>query len=177
MARPRVLPETPLPSADAPILQARLMPHRSLSPAGFAAVMALVGFISFVSGLAFWLRGAWPVAGFCGLDVAVMWCAFRANFRAARACEEIEVTFDEIRLTRVDARGNRVEWRCNPVWAGLDIDRHVDEGVTGLALRSRGQRQAIGAFLGPAERGAFAEVLAAALRQAKAGRDYSAMPA
>ena len=74
------------------IFSALLTPHRSLNRTGFLAVMLCLSVVSFVTGLVFLMMGAWPVFGFFGLDVLVIWWAFKANFRAARASEEIVVT-------------------------------------------------------------------------------------
>ena len=37
-----------------------IWPHRSLSPRGFALVMAALGSLAFCIGLGFFLLGAWP---------------------------------------------------------------------------------------------------------------------
>ena len=58
----------------------------------FSIFMLCLGGLSFVSGVVFVLMGAWPVFGFFGLDVLLVYLAFRANFRAARAYEEVTVT-------------------------------------------------------------------------------------
>ena len=60
--------------------QATLTPHRSLSRQGFLVVMTLVVAVNLVVGALFMAIGAWPVAGFAGLDVLIIWWAFRANF-------------------------------------------------------------------------------------------------
>ncbi|HEV2000049.1 MAG TPA: DUF2244 domain-containing protein, partial [Xanthobacteraceae bacterium] len=77
---------------DPTLFEARLKPHRSLTPQGFAVLMAVLGGISFAVGTVFLLLGAWPVFGFFGLDMFIVWWAFRANFRAARAYEDIHLT-------------------------------------------------------------------------------------
>ena len=46
-------------------------------------VMLAVAGVSFVAGLVFLIAGAWPVTGVFGLDVALIYWAFRANYRAA----------------------------------------------------------------------------------------------
>ena len=69
-----------------------LTPHRSLGPTGFLILMAVLGGVSFAAGIVFLLVGAWPVFGFFGLDVLLIYCAFRLNYRAARAYEEVTVT-------------------------------------------------------------------------------------
>ena len=62
------------------------------SSTGFLIFMLCIGGLSFVSGMMFLLLGAWPVFGFLGLDVLLVYWAFRANYRAARAYEEVTVT-------------------------------------------------------------------------------------
>jgi uncharacterized membrane protein len=152
-----------------PDFHAVLTPYRSLGPRGFLALMVFVGAVCFVGGLAFSAMGAWPVVGFFGLDVLIVWVAFRANYRAARAYEEIRLGDGTLLIRRVTARGEASEVRLDPYWARLIVDRVEDEGVVGLAVTSHGQRHEIGAFLDPDARESFARALAAALRSVKAG--------
>src|SRR5271168_5601410 len=79
-------------SVDAKIFSAVITPHRSLGPRGFLIFMLAIGGLSFVSGMIFVMLGAWPVCGFFGLDVLFVYLAFRANYRTARASEEVTVT-------------------------------------------------------------------------------------
>jgi uncharacterized membrane protein len=61
------------PELDQPkLFSARLTPHRSLNRTGFVVLMAFLSIVSFATGIAFWLMGAWPVFGFFGLDVLVL---------------------------------------------------------------------------------------------------------
>ena len=77
------------PQADQPkLFSARLTPHRSLNRTGFLVLMTFISTVSFVAGVAFWMMGAWPVLGFFGLDVLVIYWAFRINFRSARGARE-----------------------------------------------------------------------------------------
>lgn len=152
---------------DAPILSATLTPHRSLGPAGFALLMAFVGATCFAAGLLFWALGAWPVAGFLGLDAVAVYVAFRLNYRAARVFEEVVVSREAIVLRRVDARGRAGEMRFNPAWVRLEMREAPDEGVTHLAIRSRGRSVPVGAFLNPDDRASFARAFRAALAEAR----------
>ena len=131
--------------------------------------MALVGGVSFAAGMAFLLMGAWPVFGFFGLDVALIYLAFRANYRAATAFEQISVTPSELRVRKVSHRGQVSEWTLNPVWVRLDREVHEEFGIERLFLVSHGKRLPIAAFLGPQEKESFAAALAAALGEAKRG--------
>ncbi len=154
---------------DEPTLfEATLSPYRSLSQAGFVAVMAVLAGASFVAGIAFLMMGAWPVFGFLGLDVALVYFAFRANYRAARAFEEIRVTHNLLLVRQVSAKGTARETRFNPRWVRLDTARDELSGVTRVALVSRGIPLVIGAFLPPLHKQELSHALAAALATARA---------
>ena len=159
--------------ADARIFDVRISPHRSLSRRNFRLLMMLFAGVSIASGLPFILIGAWPVAGFIGLDVAILYLAFRANFRSAHAYEDIIVTPLELLLAKVNARGMRREWRFHPAWVRLDRDEHVEFGLQRIAISSRGRSVEIAGFLGPDAKASFASGLSLALSEARRGPRYS----
>jgi len=159
--------------ADAPLFCARLTPHRSLSRNGFIALMVFITVVSFAAGIAFLMMGAWPVFGFFGLDVLIIYWAFRVNFRRADATEDIVVTPYEIRIRRVSHRGHAVEWTLNPMWVQIERKEHAEFGIEKLYLVSRGRRLSIGSFLGPEEKASFVSALQAALSAAKRGPTYN----
>ncbi len=161
-------PDTPL-STEPTIFAAVITPHRSLSSTGFLIFMLCIGGVSFVSGIGFLLLGAWPVFGFLGLDVLLVYWAFRANFRAARAYEEVKVTATELTVRKVNQRGGVREWTLNPVWVKLDRTVHEEFGIERLFLVSRGRRLSIAGFLNPDEKKSFATALSAALGEARRG--------
>jgi uncharacterized membrane protein len=162
------------PAGDQPkLFSARLTPHRSLNRTGFLVLMALVCAVSFVAGVAFLLMGAWPVFGFFGLDVLVIYWAFRVNFRRGDASEEITITPSELRLRRVSHRGHVVEWVLNPLWVRLDQKTHAEFGIERLYLVSKGRHISVGSFLGPDEKASFAKALLAGLQAAKRGITYN----
>jgi uncharacterized membrane protein len=155
--------------AEPAIFSAVITPHRSLGSTGFLILMLCIGGVSFVSGIAFLMLGAWPVFGFLGLDVVLIYVAFRANFRAARAYEEVTVTASELTVRKVNQRGGVREWTLNPVWVQLDRIVHEEFGIERLFLVSRGRRLSIAAFLGPDEKASFARALSSAIGEAKRG--------
>jgi uncharacterized membrane protein len=151
---------------------ARLRPYRSLPPRGFGIVMAVLAGASFVVSLGFILHGAWPVTGFCGLDVGLVYLAFRVSYRRARKVEHVRLTASDLTVERIGVRGERRRWRFEPVWARL-VFEEVDENENRLSLASHGQRLSLGAFLSPAERRTLYRDLADALarwRRALTGR-------
>ncbi len=111
------------------LFAARLTPHRSLSRAGFVTLMAALGGVSFAAGMVFLLMGAWPVFGFFGLDVLLVYWAFRANYRAAAAYEDVMVTTSELRVRKVTSRGQVSEWVFNPMWSKLEYEADEEFGL------------------------------------------------
>ena len=157
------------PISDLTIFSALITPNRSLDRVGFVVLMSLVAFVSFVGGLVFFIAGAWPVVGFFGLDVALLYWAFKLNYARAAAYEEVTVTAAELKLRKVSHRGEVREWTLNPLWTKLDREAHADFGLLRLFLVSRGKRLAIASYLGPQEKEGFADALAAALNEARRG--------
>jgi uncharacterized membrane protein len=157
------------PDPEPTIFSATLTPHRSLGRLGFLVLMAMFGAISFVAGMVFLVAGAWPVFGFFGLDVLLVYWAFRLNYRAAAAYEQVTVTASELKVRKVSPRGQVTEWTLNPVWTRLDQQTHAEYGIERLFLVTRGRKLAIGNFLGPAEKEGLAAALGAALGEARRG--------
>jgi uncharacterized membrane protein len=155
---------------DEPTLfSAVLTPHRSLGGTGFLAVMLLIGGISFAAGLVFFLAGAWPVVGFLGLDVLLVYWAFRVSYRTAAAYEQVTMTPTALKVRKVSHRGEVAEWTLNPVWVRLQRDEHEEFGIERLFLVSHGRRLPVAGFLGPKEKASFAAALSAALGEARRG--------
>lgn len=130
---------------------ARLQPYRSLPPRGFGIVMAVLGCASLAMSVGCVMLGAWPVTGFFGLDVALVYLAFRASYRSARKIEHVQLTEADLTVERIGVRGDCRRWRFEPVWARLDFEE-IDRDENRLAVTSHGKRLALGAFLSPLER-------------------------
>lgn len=158
---------------DEPIFTADLTPYRSLSRTGFLALMLFLSIVSFIAGIVFLRMGAWPVFGFFGLDVLLIYWAFRVNYARARASEHLVLTPHELRLRRVSHRGHVMEWTFNPHWVRLDQEEHEEFGIERLYLRSHGRSVAVGRFLGPDEKASFAKALRLALQDARRGPTYN----
>ncbi len=151
------------------LFDAILTPHRSLGALGFAILMAIVAAVNIGLGVSFMLQGAWPIFGFCGLDVLLFYVMFRLNYRSARMFERIRLLPDELIVERHDARGRIESWSFQPYWlriAMADPPEHHSQ----LVLSSHGRSLAIGSFLTAAERFDLAQALRRAL-QSRRGMD------
>jgi uncharacterized membrane protein len=148
---------------EAPLLfDAVLAPHRSLGPRGFLILMSAVCAFAFAAGLGFYLVGAWPVVGFLGLDVLLIYGAFRLNYRHGRMYESLTLTPRALTVARTNYWGETETWRFQPYWLRVSMDdppRHDSQ----LSLTSHGKKLVIGAFLTPDERLEVARALRAAL--------------
>jgi uncharacterized membrane protein len=143
-----------------------LTPHRSLGPKGFMVLMTAVCFVSFGTGLFFYLLGAWPVMGFMGLDVALIYVAFKLNFRALRLYETVDLTNDALTVTRVAPSGKAESWSFNPYWVRLTLRPRLGRSSE-LTLISHGKRLVFASFLTDEEREDFAAALSTALSSAR----------
>jgi uncharacterized membrane protein len=142
-----------------------LTPHRSLTREGFVALMAILVFINLVGGLFFLVAGAWPISGFMGLDVLLVWWAFRKNYADARRAERIVVEGDQVTLHRLSPQGQREALEFNRRWLRVDLEFDEARDIVGrLLLSYRGALTEVGSFLGADER----KSLSKALRQALA---------
>jgi uncharacterized membrane protein len=148
--------------------RAVLTPYRSLGRTGFVVLMGMLSAISFVAGLVFYLAGAWPVMGFFGLDVALIYVAFKLNYRSGRLYETVEITPHTLTWTRVHPTGKHERFDCNPYWARVSLREGVD-GRTDLRLLAQGRELLFGRFLTDDERRDFARAVTGALANARGG--------
>jgi uncharacterized membrane protein len=158
-----------LVAAADPRFSAVLLPHRSLGRKGFITLMGVISVVSFLTGIAFYMKGAWPVLGFFGLDVLLIYGAFRLNYRAARLYETVELTSDELKVTRIHPSGKAESWSFNPYWVKLVLDESESQ-ANRMSLRSHGKVLPFGNFLSDDEKRGFAHALDEALFDMRGSR-------
>ena len=152
---------------DEPIFRALLTPHRSMGRKGFAIVMSIFAVTWLGTGAFFMSLGAWPVFGFFGLDLLLLYIAFKMHYRAARAREEVSVSRVLIEIRKVEPSGKTQSFSFNPFWAKFRVARHEEIGITDMAVEGEGRRVTIGSFLNPDERASFAAAFVTALATAR----------
>ena len=143
---------------------ATLTPHRSLSRRGFYVLMSVVTAINLAVSIYFYVEGAWPIIGFMGLDVVLIYWAFARNYADAAVAERIEIDTHEVVLRRRKAKRPEVEKRFVRRWLRVELKEDRERELIGpLYLWFKGEATEIGAFLPPHERKDFAKALQAAL--------------
>jgi uncharacterized membrane protein len=134
--------------------------NNSLSSSGRRLVF---GFILVVSlGIAagfFLIFGAWPILPYAGIEMTVLYIAFRYVDRHAADYERI--TIREKSVT--------IEVQEGPAVAHLEMNRHwarvvCERGASRLALRSHGREIEVGRHLCAAQRAVMARELARELQ-------------
>jgi uncharacterized membrane protein len=155
-----------------PFFERVLLPHRSLPSRNFRLLMGFLGLISLAGGIGFVAIGAWPVIGFFGVDVALVYLAFRLNYRSARQSETIRLAGDAFTIDRVSRRGERRSWRFQPFWVRVILEERPDSSNR-LLVASHGRSLVIGDFVPPTTR----RELAVTIREALARWRNSLNPA
>ena len=150
-----------------PLFSARLTPHRSLGKRGLRLVIAVAVIGASIPGMIFITFGAWPIVGFLGLDVALIWWALAASARDGKRYEQITLWPDQLEFKQVDGAGKETLTRFEPNGVKLVVDRDFNERTTGLHLRTPERDLAVGTFLNGDEKSSFAKALGTALRRAR----------
>ena len=165
------MPNYPGPATA--LLDVTLTARRSLSQRGFRVFFGIFLIVSLSISLPFVLCGAWPIAGFFGLDALLLYFGFQANFRAARAYETISVSSLELRVEHVSASGQRRLWRFHPWWTRLMRTEDEEFGLQKLTVVSRERALEVAISLGACEKEEFARILYVALERARRGPYFS----
>lgn len=142
--------------------EAVIVPHRSLSAVGLKRLVAALIGLSLCTTAVFWWLGAWPVAGFNGVEITAALLLLRHNARAVRASEVILLTEAGIRITRTAPDGTRTERTLSAGWLRVELQDRPGR-VPGLFLASHGQRTEVAATLGEPEKLDLAGALEQAL--------------
>jgi uncharacterized membrane protein len=155
--------------AEPLLLDLVLRPHRSLGPAGFRVLMGVLIAFGFVSGIVFLVLGAWPVLGFLGIDVVLVYLAFRMSYAAGRVYERIRLSPAALTVDRVDRRGRHSHFALQPHWLRVE----VDDAASRLHLVSRGDSVDVAAFLPPDELNDVADMIRTALARLREPPRYA----
>lgn len=155
-------PETEAEPGEKAIFEAVLTPHRALPAIGFLTLMAALTAAGAAIGASFAVLGAWPVIGFFGLDIVIVYLALRWSYKATRRSEWIRLTREELEIVFLDGLGGARRAIMQPYWTRVDL-RQAGLGRPRLLLRSRGAALELGCFLAAADKASLADALSEAL--------------
>jgi uncharacterized membrane protein len=134
--------------------------NNSLSTSGRYLVFGFVFIVSFGISLGFAAFGAWPVLPFAGLEMLVLFLAFRYIERRSDDYERLTLNGDQLLLERME-HGKLGQFEFNRYWAQVVCDAEGNR----LALRSHGREVEFGHYLTGEERVKLARQLKERMRQ------------
>mgnify|MGYP003307552235 CR=1 FL=1 len=140
-------------ASEAPFINIRLVPNRSLDSYGTKVVFALIacGFllpiIPFIGS---------PIGTtltiFSGLTFYLFLALLQKNFQEGHTFEEILISKRKIIVVHKEKNKEQKTWEGNPYWTRVDVDIHNAKLKNYLTLAGKGRHIELGAFLSPDER-------------------------
>ena len=146
------------PNSKQEIITITLWPYRSLGSRGYLYVM--MGFIGliFILSLLFYSLGAWPVIGFLGIEVGLVWLVFRMNYNTGRNFEQISIAPDATSVEKVSWRGDKSHFNITTPWVKASCVKGYGRPDK-LVLKYHSEKLEIGSFLPPGEKSSLADAL------------------
>ncbi len=123
-----------------------LYPYRSLNKTGFFILMFSLGFISFVAGIIFMIKGAWPVFGFFGLDVLLVYIFFKINFRSGKKKEILILTKNQLIIEFYNSKKISKTYYLDAHWLQIRLSKLKNE-MSKLKISSKNKSIIVGSFL------------------------------
>ena len=123
-----------------------------------------VALVGFGTGIAFLIMGAWPVFGFCGLEVLLICVWVSGSTIAAAGCTSASASRRASSPSSATRSTARRDWTFQPYWLRVDFEEE-ESGRGELTLSSHGRTLVVGAFLSPDERIELADALRSELRK------------
>ncbi len=114
--------------------------------------------------------------GFFGLDVLLLFIAFRINYRRAAAFEEVTVTPSALTVRKVSHNGGHSNGRSTRCGRGSKKTSTKNTASPGCFWSAMASNSPSPVFLAPTKRPVFAEAHTRALGDAKRGPVRTALP-
>ena len=149
---------------DVPQFEALIVPHRSLTPRALGVLLGVLAALCCATTSVMVWRGAWPVAGFTGVELLLAAVLFRHSARGVREAELLLLSENGLRIVRTDAKGRRRERVLPPTWLNVRLTERAGR-VPLLTLATRDVTEEVGRALGEEEKRDLAAALDAALHR------------
>ena len=117
-------------------------------------------------GIAFWAIGAGLVLPFMGVEVLLLYMAYRFGVRHGRKTETLSLSENELIIRKVGFGKKPEAIRLQPYCSHLDLEENPGQYMR-LLLQSKGDFVEVGSLLAPEERQLLAETLRSELQKLK----------
>ena len=135
-----------------------LHPYLSLDRTGFIWVISFAVAFGFIISVEFTLVGAWRVFRFCGVEIFLLYTAFRLNYRSGQCAERLILSDNGLQVRWFSPKSEVGRWNFEPGWLQVHIEARRPNGGA-VSLSSHGLSPPIGKFLTPDERSEIADAL------------------
>ena len=110
------------------------------------------------------LKGAWPVFGFFGLDVLLVYIFFKINFKSGKKKERILLTSNQLIIEFYESQKIIETCFLNPNWLKINLIQLKNQ-TSKLQISSINKAIIIGSFLRYQEKKKVIELLQKVLKQ------------
>ena len=140
------------------IITITLCPYRSLGNRGYLCLM--IGFIGliFLLSLFFYSMGAWPVIGFLGVEIGLVWFLFKVNYKSSKNFEQISITKNSTFIKKINWSGAIINFTIESPWIKASCIKSIGTSDK-LFLNYHAEQLEIGEFLPPQEKALLANAL------------------
>ena len=123
-----------------------LKPYRSLNKIGFITMMVVLCCFSFITGIIFMKKGAWPVFGFFGLDILLVYIFFRLSYKSGKEFEVINLTKKKLIIKKYKEKKIIKTYILDANWVKIQIQNPLEHSSK-LQISSKNKSIIIGSFL------------------------------
>ena len=123
-----------------------LKPYRSLNKIGFITMMVVLCGFSFITGIIFMKKGAWPVFGFFGLDILLVYIFFRLSFKSGKEFEIVNLTKKKLIIKKYKEKKIIKTYILDANWVKIQIQNPLEHSSK-LQISSKNKSIIIGSFL------------------------------
>ena len=127
-------------------LDIKIYPNKSLTKRGLAILMAFFLLPVLLIGSYFSIKGAWPVAGFLGLELLFIYYAFKVSFANNEIYEHIILDEDKFKIVFYVRKQVIKSISIEPTWIKVNLG-YLKNNSRFLSIRSHGKNNFIGRFL------------------------------
>lgn len=150
-----------------PIIAVQLTPHRAMNRAGLHRVIVLTCVLASIPGIVFFAMGAWPILGFLGLDIALLYWAMTVSLRDGQAREVVTLWPDKLHIRRVSPKGHETDFAFNPFFARLVVERDHEDRIAALRIAAPDRQVELGRFLNADDKARFLKLFAPVYARAR----------
>ena len=147
-------------------LDIKIYRNQSLTTRGLYILMFFITIPASYIGISFYVLGAWPVLGFMGFEILLIYIAFKILFYKNKFYEHIILDNEKLNILFKKKHKIIKKIELEPTWVQVKIEK-IYENEDTLILSSHGKKIILANYLIPEERLKLAGKIKSGLREWK----------